>query len=247
MTGRDHLEPAERALVAQGVTVLFGEAEILKNASLSVASGEIHALIGPNGAGKTTLANVLTGHVKPASGTVELYGEALVGPTWRRMRRGLGRKFQIPRVFPRLTGEQNLLLAEHLSDPASRSSSGSQLLDLAEIRSIRGELLSHGGRQRLEMLMVEVQHPRVAVLDEPTAGMTKGERTDLASMVVRHRGDVTYLIVEHDMDFVQTVADRVSFMHDGRVTVTGTFAEIQADATVRQIYLGEAVGEAGDH
>ena len=91
------------------------------------------------------------------------------------------------------------------------------------------------------MMMVESQRPSVAVLDEPTAGMTKAERIELAELILRHKGRVTYLIVEHDMDFVQMVADRVSFMHEGEVVATGSFAEIQANPTVREIYLGEGL------
>jgi len=229
----------EVILVAQDVVVRFGESEILKGASVSVARGEIHALIGPNGAGKTTLANVLTGHVKPLSGTVMLYGKPLSGAPWRRARKGLGRKFQVPRVFPRLSSEQNLMLARR------RAGGNGELLEdqslhITEIRFLRGDTLSHGWRQRLEMLMVESQQPTVAVLDEPTAGMTKGERTELAQLIVSRKGQVTYLIVEHDMNFVQSVADIVSFMHDGEVIATGTFAEIQANASVKEIYLGES-------
>jgi urea transport system ATP-binding protein len=227
---------AAPALTARDIVVRLDQAQILNGASLEVATGEIHALIGPNGAGKTTLANVLTGHVKPVSGTVELYGETLTGSTWRRVRRGIGRKFQIPRVFPRITSEENLELAQARS--ASGGDSGAAL-DIGEVRFVLGEVLSHGWRQKLEMMMVSSQQPHVAVLDEPTAGMTKGERGELAEMILSRRGTVTYLVVEHDMDFVRTVADRVSFMHEGQVTATGSFQEIEANSTVRQIYLGE--------
>lgn len=235
---------AASALVVRDIIVELDEARILNGASLEVAAGEIHALIGPNGAGKTTLANVLTGHVKPISGSVELYGEALVGATWRRARRGVGRKFQIPRVFPRITSEQNLQVARSRSQ--GRGKDDGPDLDVEEIRSIRGDMLSHGWRQKLEMMMVSSQRPRFAVLDEPTAGMTRDERTELAEMILSNRGTVTYLVVEHDMEFVKTVADRVSFMHEGQVTATGTFAQIETDPTVRQIYLGEAVGAHPD-
>jgi ABC-type branched-subunit amino acid transport system ATPase component len=224
------------ALRASGIVVDLDGARILREASLEVAAGEIHALIGPNGAGKTTLANVLTGHVVPLAGTVELDGAPLTGPTWSRIRKGVGRKFQIPRVFPRASAEENLNLASPQAD-----AEGSEL-DISEIRYVRGDALSHGWRQRLEMLMVAAQAPRIAVLDEPTAGMTRSERSELAELILAHRGRVTYLIVEHDMDFVQRIADRVSFMHEGQVMATGTFAEIEANPTVRQIYLGEGVG-----
>jgi urea transport system ATP-binding protein len=137
-----------------------------------------------------------------------------------------------------LTSEQNLGLATARS--ASGAAAGTEL-DIGEVRSVLGEVLSHGWRQKLEMLLVSSQQPRVAVLDEPTAGMTKGERGELAEMILSRRGTVTYLVVEHDMEFVRTVADRVSFMYEGQVTATGTFKEIEANPTVRQIYLGEPV------
>jgi urea transport system ATP-binding protein len=235
---------AEFALVARDIVVELDESRILNGCSLEVAAGQIHALIGPNGAGKTTLANVLTGHVKPISGTVELYGEPLTGATWRRTRRGMGRKFQIPRVFPRITSEQNLQVARSRS--LSNGHDTGPDLDVDEIRSIPGDVLSHGWRQKLEMMMVSSQRPRFAVLDEPTAGMTKDERSELAEMILSRRGTVTYLVVEHDMGFVKTVADRVSFMHDGQLAVTGTFVEIEAHPTVRQIYLGESADASGD-
>jgi ABC-type uncharacterized transport system ATPase subunit len=228
---------AENALVAHGIVVELDGAQILREASLVVRVDEIHALIGPNGAGKTTLANVLTGHVLPSAGTVELFGEPLDGPTWRRIRRGIGRKFQIPRVFPRASAEQNLDVA---ASGAAHRSSGA---DISEIRAVRGDMLSHGWRQRLEMLMVAAKEPLLAVLDEPTAGMTRSERAELAERVLASRGRVTYLIVEHDMDFVQRIADRVSFMHDGQIPTTGTFEEIEANPLVRQLYLGESVSE----
>jgi urea transport system ATP-binding protein len=138
-----------------------------------------------------------------------------------------------------------MLLANHRGSRAERRHEHSDTsLDIDEISALRGELLSHGWRQRLEMLMVETQEPQVAVLDEPTAGLTKDERGQLAELLLRRKGSATYLVVEHDMDFVEAVADRVSFMHEGHVRVTGSFAEIQSDPTVREIYLGEPIGAA---
>jgi ABC-type uncharacterized transport system ATPase subunit len=222
-------------LRADSIEVVLGGTRILNGASIEVARGEIHVLIGPNGAGKTTLANVLTGHVKPVSGRVELAGERLTGFPWQRARRGVGRKFQVPRVFSRLTAEQNLMVA------ARRAGSGGPDIDqmsTAAIASQYADELSHGWRQRLEMQMVLSQRPAIAVLDEPTAGMPKGERQEFAQLLIEQRGRTTFLIVEHDMDFVEAVADTVSFMHDGRVTASGSFAEISRNPTVREIYLG---------
>lgn len=235
----------EPLLVARDVYVAFKGAQILAGASLAVHDGTIHVLIGPNGAGKTTLANVITGHVRPDSGDVTLRGERLSGESWRRARRGIGRKFQVPRVFARLTADQNLAIARARARRDGDPTLG-QEIGVTDVLGMRAEELGHGWRQRLEMRMVLDQGPVLGVLDEPTAGMPKSERVELASSLTKHRGQMTYLIVEHDMDFVEAVADSVSFMHDGQVTASGTFAEVRADPRVREIYLGEtATGGAG--
>jgi ABC-type uncharacterized transport system ATPase subunit len=237
--------PGSPVLVATDIVVDFDEAKILKGASLTVEEGEIHVVIGPNGAGKTTLANVLTGHIRPTSGRVELRGEPLTGVAWRRARRGVGRKFQVPRVFTRLSARENLAVAAAGQRKGGETRLGDDI-GVEDILDTRAELLSHGWRQRLEMKMVLEQGPAVAVLDEPTAGIPRSERAELARIIKQQRAQVTYLIVEHDMEFVEAVADRVSFMHDGRVVASGTFAEIRRHPTVREIYLGEAVTASPD-
>jgi ABC-type uncharacterized transport system ATPase subunit len=228
-------------LVASDIVVELHGTKILRGASLAVREGEIHVLIGPNGAGKTTLANVMTGHVRPVSGTVELRGQVLSGPPWRRTQLGVGRKFQVPRVFPRLTVAQNLLVAG--ADRAA-ADSGVDTARLDSVRTVKGESLSHGWRQWLETEMVLSRDPSIVVLDEPTAGMPKSERTELAQMIKDKPSEITYLIVEHDMDFVAAAADHVSFMHDGQVLASGTFAEISAHPVVREVYLGISIEQA---
>ncbi len=241
-----HLGSAKPLLAACDVYVDFNESKILRGATLAVQEGEIHVLIGPNGAGKTTLANVLTGHVRPTAGHVELRGEPLTGAPWRRVRRGVGRKFQVPRVFPRLTAAENLAIAAPRRERTDEPSVGRDI-GVEDIRDTQAELLSHGWRQRLEMRMVLDRRPVVAVLDEPTAGMPKPERVALARILREHRGHMTYLIVEHDMDFVEAVADKVSFMHEGQLLASGTFAEIREHPIVREIYLGETVAAPTGH
>jgi ABC-type uncharacterized transport system ATPase subunit len=218
-------------LTCEGVTVAFGPAVVLDDVSLDLRAGEVHVLIGPNGAGKTTLANVISGHVVARAGTVELDGRPLTGRPHARARRGLGRKFQIPRVFPRLTVREQLELA------APRADLGPLRAQLDEIGDVTGEELSHGWRQWVELQMVLLQRPSVIVLDEPTAGMPRSDRDRLADELeaVAHG---TFLVVEHDLDFVARIADRVSFMHNGRVIRTGTFDEVTDDPVVRSAYLG---------
>ena len=226
----------EVLLSCREVDVSFGELAVLRAASLAVYRGESHFLIGPNGAGKTTLANVITGHVAASGGSIEFCGKRLQGAPWRRARRGIARKFQVPRVFPRLDAAQNLELAGALGDREERER------ELAELGSAPAEQLSHGQKQWLELLMALARRPLLAVLDEPTAGMTREERNALAAQIRELRGEVTFLVVEHDLEFVALAADRVSFLHQGELLLTGAFDEVAADPTVRSVYLGEAAG-----
>ena len=218
-------------LTCEGIAVSFGPTVVLDDVSLDLRAGEVHVLIGPNGAGKTTLANVISGHVPAQAGTVTLDGRRLTGRPYARARRGLGRKFQIPRVFPRLTVREQLELA------APQADLGPLEAQLAEVGDVPGEELSHGWKQWAELQMVLLQRPSVIVLDEPTAGMPRSERGRLAEELeaVEHG---TFLVVEHDLDFVARIADRVSFMHNGRVLRTGTFDEVTDDPVVRSAYLG---------
>ena len=223
------------SLRCEGVSVSFGTTAVLHEVSLELHPGEVHVLIGPNGAGKTTLANVISGHVSAQAGTVALDGTPLSGPPHRRARRGLGRKFQIPRVFPRLTAREQLEIA---APGADLSHLGEQLSELGQTP---GEDLSHGWRQWLELQMVLLQKPSVIVLDEPTSGLPRSERARLADAIDAIPYG-TFLLVEHDLDFVARIADRVSFMHNGRLLRTGSFEELSRDPVVRSAYLGAGHG-----
>jgi ABC-type uncharacterized transport system ATPase subunit len=223
------------SLICQNVSAAFASTVVLEDVSLELHRGEVHVLIGPNGAGKTTLANVISGHVSANGGTVTLDGAPLSGPPHRRARRGLGRKFQIPRVFPRLTAREQLALAAPGADLSHLQS------ELAELGCTPGADLSHGWRQWLELQMVLLQRPSVIVLDEPTAGLPRSERARLADAIDAVPYG-TFLLVEHDLDFVARIADRVSFMHNGRLLRTGSFDELAADPVVRSAYLGAADG-----
>jgi urea transport system ATP-binding protein len=219
------------SLTCRNVSVAFGAVPVLDDVSLDVRRGEVHVLIGPNGAGKTTLANVISGHVRPRAGSVELDGEPLSGPPHKRARRGLGRKFQIPRVFPRLTAREQLEVAAPGADLTHLAA------ELDELGELPGDQLSHGWRQWLELQMVLLQRPSVIVLDEPTAGLPRSERGQLADAIAAV-GFGTFLVVEHDLDFVARIADRVSFMHNGRLLQSGSFEELAAADVVRDAYLG---------
>lgn len=215
------------------IHVQFGAFTALSGVCLDVLPGEVHVLVGPNGAGKTTLANVVTGHTRQSSGTVLFDGSVLTGPTWRRARRGIGRKFQVPRVFPRLDRAGNLTVAGGAPVTAAGDDTWARHL-------------SHGERQRLELEMVTRRSPRLIVLDEPTAGMPPGDRRALADRIAHRDDDVSYLVVEHDLDFVKSIASRVSFLMGGQLVITGSYDEVRGDPRVIAAYIGAPLdgGEA---
>ncbi len=236
---RDDQAAVNTLLRARDVVVTLDGVQILRGASLDVRQGEVHVLIGPNGAGKTTLANTITGHVTLASGSIECNGQRLHGDVARRVRLGIGRKFQIPRVFPRLTVERNLAIATHrVAERDTRAGWPGGAGHSSEIANRVATELSHGQRQQLELDMVLAQRPHLAVLDEPTAGMVREERATLAKTIRALAGESSFLIVEHDMDFVEAVADRVSFMQNGEVLMSGTFEEVARDPRVVAAYMG---------
>jgi ABC-type uncharacterized transport system ATPase subunit len=218
---------ARPLLECRGVGVRFGAFTALEDVSLEVEEGEVHVLVGPNGAGKTTLANVVTGHTRHRTGQVVLDGRPLTGAPWRRARRGIGRKFQIPRVFPRLDRADNLLVAGGRERPERGDDTWAQYL-------------SHGERQRLELDVVARRNPRLVVLDEPTAGMPQVDRTRLADEIRSRAAGATYLVVEHDLDFVRSIATRVSFLMNGRLVLTGSYDDVRSDPRVLAAYVGES-------
>lgn len=231
------MSPDNQTLLAcEQIGVTFGSSVILTDINFSVRRGAIHALIGPNGAGKTTLANVVSGHLRKHTGHVRFEGSALKGAPWQRARRGVGRKFQVPRVFPRASAMQNLKIATRrlgAVDP-----------DAAAWCETLGDgpaaTLSHGSRQRLEWELVVAESPRLVVLDEPTAGLAHSERDLLAEQIRLHRDrfGTTFLIVEHDLEFIAAISDLVSYLEAGRLLLTDRYEVVRQDVRVRTTYLG---------
>lgn len=223
------------ALRCTNIKVRFGEQIVLNGIDLDVLSGSIHALIGPNGAGKTTLANTITGHVSRYSGTIEFHQYRLSGTAWRRARRGIGRKFQVPRTFDRLSALDNIEVAARATSHRRRPYEH-EPFDAGFAAS-----MSHGQRQRLELDMVLTRRPSLVVLDEPTAGLTKSERAHLAETLRCQQTEcrTTYLIVEHDLDFVASIADNVSYLEAGKIVLSGSYDDIRANPQVRSTYLGK--------
>ena len=246
---------ADPILVAKNVHKTYGRFMALAGVDFELARGERRALIGPNGAGKTTFISIIGGQQGGgARGSVHFGGVDISGATPHRIARlGIGRTFQISRTFRRLTVLDNMLAA------LLTTAGGSLGLSTARLRALREpamgmldevslaaaadhqvEDLSHGDRKRLEFGMVLATRPRLLLLDEPTAGMGLAERSSLMEMMVRHttQREITLLFVEHDIDIVFRFADRITVMARGRVFAEGTPAEIAANRSVQDIYLG---------
>jgi ABC-type uncharacterized transport system ATPase subunit len=223
----------------------FGGLHVSNNVNLAIAAGEIHCLIGPNGAGKSTLFRLFLGEYLPSSGRILYNGEDITRlKPFQRVARGLSVKFQVPGIFKGLTVRQNLEIAlqarfKHrtLKTEADRLL---HFLHLESSASDRAGNLSHGQQQWLEIGMAMSLQPRLLLLDEPTAGMSPEETEATGEMIISlNRSGVTILAVEHDMDFVRQVAQRVTVLHFGKIFAQGTVDEIIASDEVAEIYLGE--------
>jgi branched-chain amino acid transport system ATP-binding protein len=232
----------------------FGGVRALDGVSLAIAEGERRAIIGPNGAGKTTLFNILTGELEPTSGAVLLAGMAVTGrPPHELARRGLARMYQRNELFETLTALDNVLLAlvaargpyRPLSAPKPRErASADEILARVGLdgrESAPARSLSHGERRQLELALALAQRPRVLLLDEPTAGMSPGETARITELIASLERSLTIVIVEHDMDVVFRLADRISVLHEGRVLAEGAPDAVRGDRVVNEVYLGKVV------
>ena len=249
---------AEPILRLRGIGRRFGGVHAVRDVDLDIAQGERRAILGPNGAGKTTLFNVISGEFPPTSGTVELFGEDVTRlPARGRAKLGLSRTFQTSRLFLGLSVEDNLYLAVlgvrsgHLRPvrlPKRDGELREKARETAELVGLTEQLgrlvgdLSHGEQRQLEVGMARASDPRLMMLDEPAAGLSRGERQALTELLLRLDPDITLILIEHDMDVALRVAERVTMMHDGRVIVEGTPAEIRANQLVHDLYLGSAYG-----
>jgi branched-chain amino acid transport system ATP-binding protein len=218
-----------------------------------VRPGEIHGLIGPNGAGKTTLLSLLSGEITPDRGSVSLQQLDITHmPAFKRIHLGLARSYQISRLFPQMTCLQNVQVSLQIQQGHSFrffSSAFSshqdeamkmlQQLGLEEQAHKPAGDLAHGLRRELELAVILARKPRLLMLDEPMAGMGKSESQRITSVLEGLRGDMTMLLVEHDMDVVFQLADRISVLVQGKVMVTGTAEDIRAHEAVQAAYLGD--------
>jgi len=243
-------------LAIGGLTRNFGALSALAGVSLTVATRERRAIIGPNGAGKTTLFNVITGQLRPSAGSILFDGEQAEGlPPHVLARRGMGRSFQRTNLFPKLTVLENLRLAaaadgrgsynliggvERLRAPLERARAAAEAVGLSERLDDVAGRLSYGEQRQLEVGVVLATGPKLMLLDEPTAGMSPEETGRMTRMLEGLPRDVTMLIIEHDMDVVASIADRVTVLHYGEVLTEGTFDEVKRDPRVYEVYLGSA-------
>lgn len=230
----------------------FDSHHVIKGFSLDVVEQTLSCLIGPNGAGKTTLLDLISGRLKPDSGSVRFRGDELSGESESAIaRRGIGRKFQVPAVFKELSVRENLEISYSrqvnpfrnmlkFRDPAMRAKleEVSALVSLEGRFNVMAGLLSHGETQWLEIGMTLMQEPQLLLLDEPIAGMTEGEIEQTVELLRAVRKHSTLIVVEHDMGFVRQIADVVTVMHMGTHLAQGKIDEIEANERVREIYLG---------
>jgi branched-chain amino acid transport system ATP-binding protein len=243
------------ALAVRGLAWSVGGLTIVDDVTLEVAPGELLSVIGPNGAGKTSVINLVTGVHRPQAGRIELLGEDVthLRPA-DRTRRGMGRTFQTSSLFPGLTVEENVRLAAQsalggslnlLAVPTAddeahaRADAALERVGLADRRRDTVAELSHGDKRKLELAVVLAGEPRVLLLDEPTAGVAAEETQPLIDLIGEvHRSGTAIVMVEHRMEFVVDVSDRIAVLHQGALLSSGTPAEVMADARVRDAYLG---------
>ena len=245
---------AEPTLRLRGVGRRFGGLYAVREVDLDVVPGERRAILGPNGAGKTTLFNVIAGDMPVSTGVVELFTADVTRlPARRRAKLGLARTYQQTRLFLGLTVEDNIYLSivgvrgGHLRPvilprkdreirERARRAAGRAAID-GKLGELVGAL-SHGEHRQVGLAVALASEPRLLMLDEPASGLSRGERQLLTDLLLALDRDLTLILIEHDMDIALNVAERVTMMHDGRVIVEGTPAEIRANELVHELYLG---------
>jgi len=221
--------------------VRFGGNVALDDVSISVEPATVTGLIGPNGAGKTTLFNILSGAILPSAGRVELRGRDVTG--WaphQLLKLGLARSFQVTSVFPGLSVEANLVVAAQTKGRdglAERVETLLEQLDLVAMRHLEAGVLSHGDQRRLDIGLTLASEPSIILLDEPTAGMTRNDAQQTMDALERMLAGRTIVLVEHDMDLVMRISQRVSVLHRGILIADGPPEEVRENPEVREAYL----------
>jgi len=242
------------ALELAGLRRSFGGLPAVNGVSLAVEPGERRLIIGPNGAGKTTLFNLITGDLRPDGGTIRLFGEEVQRlPTHRRTHRGMARTYQILTLFPKDTLVHNVMLSLLGLDPArwnpvaplsrrtalaARAREVLAMVDLAALADRPLSQASYGEKRRVEIAMALAQKPRLLLLDEPLAGLSREERATVLALLERIPREITVVMIEHDMDTALSFAERITLLHYGEVLVEGSRAEVVGHPRTREVYLG---------
>jgi urea transport system ATP-binding protein len=239
-------------LALEGVTVSFDGFKAVNDLNLYIGKDELRVIIGPNGAGKTTVLDLICGRTQVSSGSIRFKDQEITGLKEQEIvRRGIGRKFQTPSIYEDLTVFENL----EISVPRGRTVAGAlfwkrtnevidRVHDIARLIFLESQIdrlaetLSHGQKQWLEIGMLLIQDPELLMLDEPVAGMSVSERTRTAELLERVSKGRAVIVIEHDMKFVESIADRVTVLHQGKVLAEGSMATIQDNPQVKEVYLG---------
>jgi urea transport system ATP-binding protein len=239
-------------LALENVTVSFDGFKAVNALSLYVDKSELRVIIGPNGAGKTTVLDLICGRTKVTEGSIKFKDQEITGLKEHQIvRRGIGRKFQTPSIYEDLTVFENLeisvprgrdvagaLFWKRTSDVIERVREIARMIFLEEHLDRPAETLSHGQKQWLEIGMLLMQDPELLMLDEPVAGMSVSERARTAELLEFVSKGRSVIVIEHDMKFVESIADRVTVLHQGKVLAEGSMATIQDNAQVKEVYLG---------
>lgn len=245
-------------LKIEDLSVSFSGFHAVSHVDLEVERGKIHVIIGPNGAGKSTLMDLITGKTKPTGGKILYEGEDIAGkePGLIASKYKIGRKFQGPNVFDNMTVYENIEIAlkgytsiikaftyKRTEKVKEKIKSILEQIQLYDQRDMMATELAHGQRQWLEIGMVIAQSPSLIILDEPAAGMTDVETYKTGEMVKKLAGKHTLIVIEHDMEFVEQIADMVTVLHQGKVLAEGTFQEVKSNPEVVRVYLQDENGE----
>ncbi len=239
-------------LAVEDLSVSFDGFKAIDSLNLYLERGELRVVIGPNGAGKTTLLDLICGKTRETGGSIKFRNEEITQlAEYRRVRKGIGRKFQTPSIYENLSVSQNLevsyprgrgvfgaLAFKRDAEVSDRVQAVAEEIGLAGVLDLEAGLLSHGQKQWLEIGMLLMQDPELLMLDEPIAGMSVKEREITAELLGRICQQRSMIVIEHDMAFVERIAHKVTVMHQGKILAEGPMAKVQADPRVIDVYLG---------
>lgn len=239
-------------LAIEDLTVSFDGFKAVDALTMYIDKNELRVVIGPNGAGKTTVLDLICGKTKSTAGSIKFMNKELTDmPEHEIVRSGVGRKFQTPSIYENLTVDQNLeisypkgrnvfksLFFKRTAEVEARIKKVAEEIMLTEFLAMEAALLSHGQKQWLEIGMLLMQEPKLLMLDEPVAGMSAKERDQTAELLRKISNNRSVLVIEHDMEFVEKIADKVTVLHQGKILAEGTMEKVQANEKVVEVYLG---------